>query len=438
MIGRSISSLSLLGLLLVISILTPASAQDAPRLGLNFIDENTYRSIPLANTPLLGNLPQSIDLSDDFPVPGNQGQQSSCVGWALSYLKTYQEKAERKWSLNAQNHNFSPAYIYNQIRLSKSSCEGGSNFVDGMNLLRREGAATLADFPYDETSCDALPNNFVKQTARQFSIADWRRVNPQDEIEIKTQVASGFPVAIGMTVDESFRHLHGPAIYTGPTAASIGGHAMVVVGYSDEKSAFKVINSWRTSWGDGGFGWISYAAFRQAVREAYVAQDIVPRPFSPTPAPAPTPGPTPTPVPPPAILVRLDQPVITHNIVVSTPTGMQQGMQISVPGQITGAAGRILQIVIKFNYLNGPPLQANFQEPRYRDSGGLVATGTQPIPVASNLEATDPLQISIPYYALNFQPTGGQAALSLSLTAIALVDNQQKAQTPGEPFVLRW
>ena len=261
MIGRNINSRALLGLLLFISICTPAVAQDTPRLGLTFIDENTYRSIPFANTPLLGNLPQSIDLSEDFPVPGNQGQQSSCVGWALSYLKTYQEKSERKWSLNAQNHNFSPAYIYNQIRLSKNSCDGGSNFVDGMNLLRREGAATLADFPYDESSCDTQPSNFVKQTAREFSIADWRRVNPQDKIEVKTQVASGFPVAIGMTVDQSFMQFHGPTIYSGPTSPSVGGHAMVVVGYSDQKGAFKVINSWRTSWGDGGFGWISYLRF---------------------------------------------------------------------------------------------------------------------------------------------------------------------------------
>jgi len=33
---------------------------------------------------------------------------------------------------------------------------------------------------------------------------------------------------------------------------------MILVGYSDDRGAFKVMNSWGTQWGNGGFGWISY------------------------------------------------------------------------------------------------------------------------------------------------------------------------------------
>ncbi len=39
--------------------------------------------------------------------------------------------------------------------------------------------------------------------------------------------------------------------------ASIG-HAVCLVGYDDNKNAFKFINSWGTSWGIDGYGWISY------------------------------------------------------------------------------------------------------------------------------------------------------------------------------------
>lgn len=404
-------------------------AQDLKSTGLTFLEEGTYRSIPLASTPLLGNLPGSIDLSSKFPVPGNQGQQSSCVGWAVSHLKSYQEGVERKWSLSPAQHRFSPSYIYNQIRPA-SGCMGGSNYVDALTIVR-SGSATLEEFPYDESSCSAVPSAAVKQHASQYAIADWRRVNVQDAVEVKTQVASGFPVLIGMMVDDGFMRLSGSQIYSGPSGASRGGHAMVVVGYSDSLQAYKVINSWGTNWGDNGFGWISYNAFRQTVREAYTAQDIVINKPDDTVV-------VPPPPPPGGATVTLGTPNVIHNVSVATPIGMQMGMQIRVPGQVTGAARKSMQVVVKFNYLNGPALLANPSEPSFRDSGGLVATGTQPIPVATDFEQTDALQIHIPYYALNFAPSGGAMTYNLSLTAIALIDNQQKTQTPPVPFIFRW
>jgi C1A family cysteine protease len=33
---------------------------------------------------------------------------------------------------------------------------------------------------------------------------------------------------------------------------------MVVVGYDDEKNAYRIANSWGTDWADNGYGWIDY------------------------------------------------------------------------------------------------------------------------------------------------------------------------------------
>src|SRR5450756_546557 len=30
-------------------------------------------------------LPDRVDLSDQFPTPGDQGEQNSCVGWSVGY-----------------------------------------------------------------------------------------------------------------------------------------------------------------------------------------------------------------------------------------------------------------------------------------------------------------------------------------------------------------
>jgi C1A family cysteine protease len=38
----------------------------------------------------------------------------------------------------------------------------------------------------------------------------------------------------------------------------IGGHAVMAVGYDDEKKHFIIQNSWGTEWGDKGFFYMPY------------------------------------------------------------------------------------------------------------------------------------------------------------------------------------
>ncbi|MDX0973779.1 hypothetical protein GOL39_28655 [Sinorhizobium medicae] len=252
--------------------------------GLLFLDEGSYRSIPLASTPLMGGLPTSVDMSASFPAPGNQGQQGSCVGWAVAYaMKSAQERIERSWDLSDDQHLFSPAFIYNQIK-SSSDCKGGTYIEDALNLVRAKGAASIADFPYYTDSCDHKPSSFVEQSARPFNIADWRRVNALDITEVKTQIAAGFPVVIGIIVDDSFQRLGYNQIYEAPDNVNPGGHAMVIVGYDDANNAFKVINSWGTNWGTDGYGWIDYQTFVRMQPRGYVSQDVIVKPPTPTPS----------------------------------------------------------------------------------------------------------------------------------------------------------
>ena len=409
-------------------------------MGLVFLDDTAYRSIPLATPPLLGDIPPSADLSPSMPEPGDQGNQGSCVGWAVAYaLKSYHERVERQWSLDTDDHRFSPAFIYNQIKGSPD-CKGGTLFVDALNLVRREGVAPLNRFRYRDSECSLIPDAATKQQAKTFAIADWRRVNPMDDVEIKTHIASGFPVLVGITVDQAFVDLSGFEPYTQFTGPNLGGHAMVIVGYDDARSAFKLINSWGGDWGEGGFGWVTYKALRQVVREAYVAQDIV---VSTPPAPTPpTPGPAPN--------IRTKPPSLTHKVTISNAKymhgltvpsnalGVAPGMSINVIGQVDNAAGKTLQIVVRFNYSNGPPLFANQQESQYRDVGGLVATSTLPRVIGSNSEILGDEVITIPYYALNFLPTNGMRVYNLTFTAFVYLDKQLAAHAHAVPFSVRW
>ena len=408
--------------------------------GLKFADPAQYQSVPMATSPVMGTLPSRMDLSESFPAPGDQGSQSSCVGWAVGYaLKGYEERQERQWALNTPDHLFSPSYVYNQIK-QPGPCSYGSMIIDALNLITRDGVAPLSSFPYDQNQCSALPSAAIKQAARVYAIATWRRVNVQDETETKAQLAAGFPVVIGMLVDDGFMAMRGSSIYSTQSGVVRGGHALVVVGYDDAKQAYKVINSWGPGWGDQGFGWISYAIFRSVVREGYVAQDIVvnpqPAPITPTPVPPPSPGPIPPPVivNPQAPAVTFGQIQLVHNI----PGPLGPAMSIRANGAIQHAKGKSAQLVVRFTMPNGAPLFANAMERQYRDTNGLVATGTGRFSIDVASEDLSQHEIIIPYYALNFAPTGGRAFYNLLLSVTVYVDDFPIAQSASQPFVLTW
>ena len=59
----------------------------------------------------------------------------------------------------------------------------------------------------------------------------------------------------------------------GSNDAVQGGHAIPFVGYDDGKviggyiGAFRFANSWGTSWGDKGFGWLPYQYVSKGLAE---------------------------------------------------------------------------------------------------------------------------------------------------------------------------
>lgn len=81
-----------------------------------------------------------------------------------------------------------------------------------------------------------------------------------------------------------------------------GGHELVVSGWDGAR--FRLDNSWGTSWGDKGSGWVSEADMRWLLSQdgdVTVPQFVT----VPQPTPVPSPPPSPTPAPGPAVDSRL-------------------------------------------------------------------------------------------------------------------------------------
>jgi hypothetical protein len=313
-----------------------ALALGAAAQGLVFEPDEAYAQYPKLERHRAF-LPERVDLSARFPTPGDQGDQGSCVGWAVGYAaRSYYAVTREGRARNQIGEIPSPAYIYGAIK-PPGDCDTGSLITRALDLLSRDGAVSLARYPYNDRMCPA-PS---RAPSPQFRIANWRAINVGVIDDVKGALAKGHPVVIGSLITKEFIRLRGDVVWRGGGDRIPGGHAMTLVGYDERRQAFKVINSWGVRWGDGGFGWIGYEAYRMFTRQAYV-MDVAagPPPFSPAP-PAP-PGPAPQPGPAPAPSVTLDPPLASYQCASLEP--VQAGNGVTVRGFV-GTEGDLGKLV---------------------------------------------------------------------------------------------
>ncbi len=223
-------------------------------------------------------LPERVTLEKYAPQRLHQGNQGSCVGWASAYAA--RTILQARASGNSPNQlSFSPAYLYNQIRLS--GCEG-AYMLDAMKAMSQNGAMPFQQFGYDDSDCSRVPNSQEIERGRQYRIKGYNRLTvgaedyKPDILAIKQNLAQGAPVVIGMMVGGSFMSgMLGREVWR-PTQSDysmrgFGGHAMCVIGYDDNKEggSFQLMNSWSEDWGNQGLAWIRYADFERFTKEAY-------------------------------------------------------------------------------------------------------------------------------------------------------------------------
>lgn len=251
-------------------------------LGAIFEDDATYQSHEKVDVAALvrkyknmdetsakASLPSSHIISGT--VPGNQGNEGSCVAWTVAYA-----------GMSALEKNFrgitqprSPEYVYNQIKAG-TNCNSGSTIANGLNLIKNQGVCSWDEMPYTDIECSTQPNASQKNAASTHKSVSWATVSATNLQNVKTLLSMNLPIYIGVQVDASFDGMANTGwIWKNHSGAVRGGHAVCVIGYDDSKQAFKVQNSWGANWGEGGYFWIDYNFFKKsfngAVMQSYVA-----------------------------------------------------------------------------------------------------------------------------------------------------------------------
>ncbi|GEM_PF-6723535 len=228
-------------------------------------------------------LPPSVDLTGQLPPVGDQGRQNSCVAWSTGYYyKSFHEGLEHSWDLNDLDHQFSPAFLYNQ-RLIKCQIDWGWYIGAAMEMLQNLGDIPISDFPYNQDDTCTQPTQQQLDAAQAYRSGSFGPffINDRDDVgyydndltPLKQELASGNVIVFASPVTDEFYHPVNCVIDVPEWPYSYGGHAIAVTGYDDVNQRFKFRNSWGTDWGCSGDAYLTYEFVRRYVYEAWWMQD---------------------------------------------------------------------------------------------------------------------------------------------------------------------
>lgn len=122
-------------------------------------------------------------------------------------------------------------------------------------VCREDLPESKGGWPYDLSNLHTLPSLKAMRSATGHRIHSYYRIyeTGDDRLQaILEALRANRPVVFGTLIDEAFKNLTTEGPVTPPTGETIGGHAMIVVGYITGVG-FIVKNSWGIGWGDAGF-----------------------------------------------------------------------------------------------------------------------------------------------------------------------------------------
>jgi C1A family cysteine protease len=208
-------------------------------------------------------LPKSVDLRNLCSPVEQQGGVGSCtanaVVGAMEYLK--RDRLNRKVLCMRVIRDLSRLFVYWNTRAIENTIDVdcGASIRNAIKALASNGTCYEKSWPYQEDAWAKKPDEKCYKEALDYKIVSYYRVENMDEA--LNALAQKLPVAFGAMLFESFSEAEKTATVDLPAEGerAIGGHAMLIVGYDQEKEEFIVRNSWGTGWGDQGYCYMPFA-----------------------------------------------------------------------------------------------------------------------------------------------------------------------------------
>jgi C1A family cysteine protease len=200
----------------------------------------------------------------------DQGEVGSCT--ANAFAMAYQVQTNIK---NGNPILLSRLYYYYFERLAEGNAQtdSGGDEVDGLKVAQTKGVCLETSWPYDPTKVETCPSQSCIDEAVNYKITSFSVFQLHSNLfnNIKQSIIDKKPVLIAIGVYQSFESdevektgvvpMPDPVNFedsNDPKDPFVGGHEVLIVGYTDSKHMFTCVNSWGESWGDNGYFYLPY------------------------------------------------------------------------------------------------------------------------------------------------------------------------------------
>jgi C1A family cysteine protease len=218
--------------------------------------------------PVKGDLPRTFTWENHGGVTEVKDQNPAGTCWAFAHIGSIEAAYRIRYG-----------YAYDLAEQDLIDC-GRDAYRD----RQIEGVRFETENPYQKKDAPDAPTPRCKHIRTPFAAdgpvyAD-PNYKPEKDQEKKQPVASSYikkaifdhgPAVIEMfipdtdTVKSAFLHYHGTDVFKEQIPltyhpSNYKSHIIVVVGWDDDKEAWRIKNSWGTDWADQGYAWIAYGS----------------------------------------------------------------------------------------------------------------------------------------------------------------------------------
>jgi C1A family cysteine protease len=223
-------------------------------------------------------LPRRVSLRAKMPPVYDQGQLGSCTANSIGAILEFNELKQAEADAATPSRLF---IYYNERAMEGTiSQDSGAEIRDGIKSVAQLGAPPERTWPYVIGKFAKKPPARAYRTALKHQAIRYARV-AQTEMGIQNVLAAGYPISFGFTVYESFESdvgSDGIVPMPEPGESTLGGHAVVAVGYKQIKRQlyFECRNSWGPGWGDHGYFWLpaTYVTSRNLAQDFWVIEQV--------------------------------------------------------------------------------------------------------------------------------------------------------------------
>lgn len=225
---------------------------------------NSYKAVSQPNAVL----PASVELRKWCTRVRDQGQLNASTAFAVTALMEYFER--RAFGRHA---DYSELFLYRATRdLLGYKEDLGAELRTTLKSLQTFGVPAERLYPYSPEKHLETPPPFcygfadAYRTLKYFRLDDAEATGKEVLLNVRKCLAARMPSVFGLSIYSSFplkdegHEIQVPE----PGEQFLGGHAMLAVGYDDERmigpyqGALLVRNSWGSGWGDRGYAWLPY------------------------------------------------------------------------------------------------------------------------------------------------------------------------------------